>query len=97
MSWTHWRKFGNGGGDPARPDNPFHYTQDSGKDLEAGDFVVIVFRVEERASTAGDVMLRYLPRLGKDEYARRAIAAIFLRRPKSRFVKRFWNALLACL
>jgi len=60
---------------------------DSGDDIRVGDIVFIKYKVLD-VSQPDNPKLQFLPRNGKDEYAAKNIASIFLKRPKSRFIKR---------
>jgi hypothetical protein len=60
---------------------------DLGVDLRVGDIVYIKAKIMAGVYNGGDVEIQYLPRNGYDEYAKKRINAIFLKRPKNKIIK----------
>lgn len=67
---------------------------DEGYDINVGDIVLIKYEVIEPPTKYGDVKMRLFPRNGNDEYAASRINAVFIKRPKSRWLKRFFKFIL---
>jgi hypothetical protein len=68
---------------------------DDATDLQKGDIVFIKFEVLEPPTNLGDVRLRYYARRGADEYAAKSVNSIFIKRPKSRLLKRIINKIFS--
>lgn len=61
------------------------------QDLRPGDVVWIKFVVEESPTNLGDTVLRFLPRPGVNEYARRSINDAFIRPDWFNWLRRLLN------
>lgn len=65
------------------------------QDMKVGDVVWIKFVVEEPPTVNGDVLLRFLPRPGVNEYARRKVHDSFIRPDLFNWARRLFARLKA--